>query len=908
MDRGLHTYSLRIREILSKNVAIATYSANHFFRAMWSDAIRADTGTPLMPQRNNHQRKRWLHATAWLLASSPLLAVATPPPAPSRDWRDEIIYFVMTDRFADGDAGNNDQGTGEYDPADEAKYNGGDLVGLRRHLDYIQQLGATALWITPPVLNQWWHAGSRYGGYHGYWASDFSRIDPHLGTVADYQALADDLHARDMKLVQDVVVNHVGNWLQYGSEWRASDPARSASLEVDGQGALAPSQAPFDANDPRDARQRELGIYHWTPSVRDFRDRHQSENWQLSGLDDLNTENPLVRRALRESYGRWIRDIGVDAFRVDTAIHVPAGFFEDFMYSEDPEAPGMAKVAASRGIPDFLAFGEGFTIDRPYDNAGAKLLETYAGPRGLHSMINFPLYGTLGDVFARGHATAELAWRIDGMMRTHRDPWRMPTFIDNHDVDRFLAGSDVTGQRQALFAMLSLPGIPVIYYGTEQAMHERRPAMFANGQGAGGRDHWDAASQGYRWLREAIAIRRTHPALRRAHPRLLASNAAGPGGIAWRMESDEEDLVVLLNTATHPALLDASMLPKDKHLQPFYSIRADQDPDALRFVEQQVWLPPRSGFLARVERGRGDTRRAGAPSIDALPANPLRGDTQVGGQAIPGDCVQLVVDGAAAGDCALADDGGRWAARLNVSEMIDPSITHRLTVWVPKTGAIASAQTFKVQREWRLAGELRDPANDDHGLDGRYRYPTGDGWPGHHPADLLGVRAFTSGGALKIELSMQEISTTWNPANGFDHVAFDVYIDLPGNQSEGQSLMPRQHARLPDDMRWDVHARVGGWSNAAFRATGSSAVQDGEALTRAPRIEVDADARTITLTFDAGMLGGYPDLAGSRLHVTTWDMDGEYRPLQPEAGANAFGGGDATSPRIMDAVGPLLLR
>ena len=874
---------------------------------MWSDAIRADTGTPLMPQRNNPQRKRWLHATAWLLASSPLIALTAPPPAPPRDWRDEVIYFAMTDRFADGDAGNNDQGTGEYDPADEARYNGGDLAGLRQHLDYIQQLGATALWITPPVLNQWWHPGSRYGGYHGYWASDFSRIDPHLGDVADYKALADDLHARRMKLVQDVVVNHVGNWLEYGSGWNAEDPAIDATLTPDGQGEIRPRQAPFSSNDPRDPAQRQQAIYHWTPNVRDFRDRQQSENWQLSGLDDLNTESPAVRRALRESYGRWIRDIGVDAFRIDTAIHVPAGFFDDFIHGDDPAAPGMAKVAASRGIPDFLAFGEGFTIDQPYSNEGAKLLETYTGPRGLHSMINFPLYGTLGDVFARGHATGELAWRIEDMMRTHRDPWRMPTFIDNHDVDRFLAGGDVTGQRQALFAMLTLPGIPVIYYGTEQAMHERRPAMFASGQGAGGRDRWDATSDGYRWLRDAIAIRRAHPALRRAHPRLLASNPAGPGVIAWRMQAEGEDLVVLLNTAGHPALLDSMDLPKDKHLQPFHSIRADQSADTLRIVDQHAWLPPRSGFLAHVENGRGEVNRAPAPSLAALPADRLRGDTEVGGRATPGDCVQLVVDGAAMGGCVPANVDGRWTARLDVGEMIDPRIEHRLTAWVPKTGAVASAQSFKVQREWRVAGEQRDPANDDHGLDGRYRYPTGDGWPGRHPADLLGVRASTSGGALKIALSMREISTTWNPANGFDHVAFDVFIDLPGQTAEGQSLMPRQHARLPDGMRWDVHARVGGWSNAAFRATGSNATVDGQPLARAPRIDVDADARTITLTFDAGMLGGHPDLAGSRIHVTTWDMDGEYRPLQPEAGANAFGGGDATSPRIMDAAGPLRL-
>src|SRR5690606_29063405 len=110
-------------------------------------------------------------------------------------------------------------------------------------------------------------------------------------------------------------------------------------------------------------------------------------------------------------------------------------------------------------------------------------------PGGLRSMINFPLYGSLGDVFARGRAPAVLAHRIDSMLRLHDDPWRMPSFVDNHDVERFLAGGDAAGLRQALFAMLTLPGIPVVYYGTEQGFRGQRDAMFAGGHGSGGRDH-----------------------------------------------------------------------------------------------------------------------------------------------------------------------------------------------------------------------------------------------------------------------------------------------------------------------------------------------------------------------------------------------------------------------------------
>ena len=112
----------------------------------------------------------------------------------SPDWRDQIIYFLMIDRFNDGDASNNNQGAGEYDPSSEKKFSGGDLVGVQQKLDYIAGLGATAVWTTPPVANQWWDPAQNYGGYHGYWARDLQKVDEHFGDLASYQALATGLH------------------------------------------------------------------------------------------------------------------------------------------------------------------------------------------------------------------------------------------------------------------------------------------------------------------------------------------------------------------------------------------------------------------------------------------------------------------------------------------------------------------------------------------------------------------------------------------------------------------------------------------------------------------------------------------------------------------------------------------
>ena len=410
---------------------------------------------------------------------------------PSPDWRDQVVYFAMIDRFDNGDPTNDDQHAAEYDVSDGAKYSGGDLRGLQRRIPYIRGLGATALWITPPVANQWWNPRAHYGGYHGYWATDFAAVDAHFGTLDDYRALSRGLHGAEMYLVQDVVVNHTANFFAYDpAAYDPADPVKGLAFVRDTQGHTAPTQSPFDRNDPRDPVQRREAIYHWTPDIRDFADDTQRLDWQLAGLDDLDTENPEVRRALRTSYGHWIREVGVDAFRVDTALYVPPAYFADFLRADDPQAPGIQHVAEATGRKDFLVFGEGFAIDKPFEDVQARRIDAYMrAPDGtalLPGMLDFPLYGTANAVFARGAPTAQLGDRIRRRMQVHADPWRMPTFIDNHDVDRFLVGGDAAGLKQALLALMTLPGIPVIWQGTEQGFTEQRASMFAGGYGAQG--------------------------------------------------------------------------------------------------------------------------------------------------------------------------------------------------------------------------------------------------------------------------------------------------------------------------------------------------------------------------------------------------------------------------------------
>ena len=164
---------------------------------------------------------------------------------PSPDWRDQIVYFALTDRFADGDPSNNDQGAGEYQAGAAGRFNGGDLKGLVQHLDYIRGLGATALWITPPVANQWKNPLTEDTGYHGYWAENFMQVDRHLGLLSDYRRLSDALHRRGMFLVQDIVLNHTGNFFSYKGGWDRSDPARFYAPSATSKPHRRPTQRRF---------------------------------------------------------------------------------------------------------------------------------------------------------------------------------------------------------------------------------------------------------------------------------------------------------------------------------------------------------------------------------------------------------------------------------------------------------------------------------------------------------------------------------------------------------------------------------------------------------------------------------------------------------------------------------------
>lgn len=449
---------------------------------------------------------------------------------PSPDWRDQVIYFLMLDRFNDGDPSNNDLGANEYDPHKESHWSGGDIQGVIDQLDYIKNMGATAVWTTPQVANQWWSKGVNYGGYHGYWATDFSAVDQHYGDLATYQQLSDKLHRNGMYLIQDIVVNHVGNFFNYNGDYNPKDTAENFFLYEEADALQpAPVQPPFDKIDRLNPEHAAADIYNWTPNIVDFLDPVQQFTYQLPGLADINTRNPVVIDTFKQTYGDWIRKAGVDAFRIDTVRYVEPEFFHHFMHDQD----GIRAIAKETGRDGFLAFGEVFETSLPLQNDAEQRLVKYLGTTDypiLDAVIDFPLYADLNAVFGQGQPTSYMAYRLNQHMQMYTDPYLTPNFIDNHDTVRFLSAGNKQGFKQAYATIFTIPGIPVIYQGSAQLMEATRTAMFKGGFEAE-RDYFDQSTEMYQFIQRLSALRKSNKVLTRGDFEILRDSETAP--VCW---------------------------------------------------------------------------------------------------------------------------------------------------------------------------------------------------------------------------------------------------------------------------------------------------------------------------------------------------------------------------------------
>ncbi len=832
---------------------------------------------------------------------------------PSPDWRDQVIYFILTDRFNDGDPRNNNPGHIEYDPRYNSHYSGGDIRGIQDKLEYIQGLGVTALWITPPVANQWWDPWNHYSGYHGYWAEDFSQVDRHYGTLADYQRLSWELHQRQMYLIQDIVVNHTGNFFRYTNSYDPLNVSKNFQINTGSVPVSAPRQYPFSMNDPRDPQQRQAAVYHWTPDIDSYQDTDQILSWQMSGLDDLNTGNPVVRNALKDSFNFWIDKAGVDGFRIDTAIYVEHDFWHDFIHSPDPAHPGVSNYAAALGKKNFITFGETWVNVSPYDARGDKVAASYLGTKEkpeMSSVLNFPLHITLQSVFGEGRPTAELSYRLQNALRIYSDPYTLVNFVDNHDMNRFLAASTPQALKQALMFILTIPGIPVIYYGTEQYFTLSRAAMFKKGYGSGGKDHFDTRSEGYLFISNLIRLRKDNPLFSRGTPRILADNNNSPGVLAYTMSWEGQTALVLFNTSQEMSLLPEvdTGLPAGTRLKLLLGLYpGDEDVTTAEKGRLSLVLPPRAGMIFLAEKGSSEIKKhSGKITIRGFNDKILyTKNITLQGDSTGLKVLRLVIDGNVSRAAKFTTDSqGRWSVLLPVETLGNGS--HSLAIYgkdEERNIILSGVYSFKVDIPFVLKAEQDDPVGDDTGPGGKYLYASHESF--QHQMDIEKVKVYQAGNNLKISVRMaQPISTVWNPKYGFDHVSLAVYIDLPGRK--GSIVMPFQNSDLPAGMEWDYLCFATGWISALYEQTSAAARNWGSPASPAPSLIVDKDNQTISILVYGAGLSNPPSLSGVRIYIATWDYDGlesSYRLLQPAPQAYIMGGGNETDALIMDDTG-----
>ena len=549
--------------------------------------------------------------------------------------QDEVVYFVLPDRFENGDPANDQGGmsggrlvTG-FDPASKAFYHGGDLKGLIARLDYIQSLGVTAIWLGPIYKNKPVQGapGKESAGYHGYWVTDFTRVDPHFGDERDLQQLVSAAHRRGMKLYLDIITNHTADVIAYRECPTSACPYRShADYPYTRHGGVhgEPINDGFLGDDAAHQTAENFAHltrpdYAYTPYVPPGQEHVKVPDWlndpiyyhnrgestfsgesstfgDFSGLDDLMTENPRVLQGFIDIYGAWIDRYRVDGFRIDTAKHVNAEFWQSFV-------PAMLARARAAGIPNFHIFGEVFTAEM--DPA---LLAVHTRVDRLPAVLDFAFAAAVRRTVG-GNAGTDLLARLFEADALYEGgaaaALQLPTFVSNHDSGRLAyfvrslrpGSDDAETLRRVLLAhamLLTLRGVPVVYYGDEQGfaglggdqdarqdMFESRVATYAEerplGAATAGGSHFNTQHPLYRAIAELARLRGSHAALRRGR-QIVRSYGPAPGLFAVsRLDPDTgAELVIAFNTST--AALNARVMveARSQHFSALHGACAPQ--------------------------------------------------------------------------------------------------------------------------------------------------------------------------------------------------------------------------------------------------------------------------------------------------------------------------------------------
>jgi glycosidase len=492
-----------------------------------------------------------------------------------RDWREEVIYQVLIDRFANGDV-NNDFRVQE---GALARYQGGDWKGIEDHLDYFTDLGITTLWISPVVKNV--ETDADVDGYHGYWAQDLTEPNPHFGDLAALRSMVAAAHDHGLKVVLDIVTNHMGQVFYYdmnlnghpdiyiggtgcdpnspgttdGSNKNPPPPQGDGSCmsqmtritefdpDFDYKGvqaytSLGPAgRAPIIfINDPS------INRVPPKPDILATRDAYHGMGRTLNydipiqllngdfpgGLKDVATENPQVRAAMIDAYARWVELVDFDGFRIDTVKHVEDDFWRTF-------APGVRQRLAAQGKGKFLMFGEAF-------DGRDGLLGHFTQPGMLDSVFYFSQhFEVIQRVFewahdptrAQGTDNIKNLWALKPQNYSQKPqdggigvaPSKaLVNFLDNHDVSRFLfeAEGDKDALKNALTFIMTEEGIPCVYYGTEQEFSggndpSNREILWSTG--------FDRSKDTFQHFRKLARLRKGYSALQLGDTNVLWSSA-----------------------------------------------------------------------------------------------------------------------------------------------------------------------------------------------------------------------------------------------------------------------------------------------------------------------------------------------------------------------------------------------
>ncbi|MFG3493802.1 pullulanase-type alpha-1,6-glucosidase [Streptomyces sp. NPDC047928] len=556
-------------------------------------------------------------AAATVAALVPVVAPASAaprPPAPPSDKKlaaeparhdltREQFYFVLPDRFANGDRKNDRGGlTGSrlatgYDPTDKGFYQGGDLKGLTQRLDYIKGLGTTAIWLAPIFKNQpvQGEGDSASAGYHGYWITDFTQVDPHFGTNADLERLIDKAHAKGMKVFFDVITNHTADVVDYKEKsYGYLSQGAFPYLTKDGRpfddGDYADGTRPFPKTDtdsfPRTPvvapDKKNLKVPSWLNDPTMYHNRGDStfagesaEHGDFFGLDDLWTERPEVVAGMEKIYQRWVRDFGIDGFRIDTVKHVNTEFWTQW-------ATALDAYAAKRGRDDFFMFGEVYSAD-------TSVTSHYVREGRLDATLDFPFQEAARQYASQGGSAAKLAslFADDHKYTTDKaNAYESVNFLGNHDMGRFgtflkqdNADADdaelLRRYRLANELMFLSRGNPVVYYGDEQGYtgaggdKDARQTLFASktadylddDQLGTARTHaadaYDPAHPLYRQIAALAKLRKAHPALADGiQTERYAADGAGVYAFSRTDATTRTEYVVAVNNADRPQTVE----------------------------------------------------------------------------------------------------------------------------------------------------------------------------------------------------------------------------------------------------------------------------------------------------------------------------------------------------------------